>query len=475
MKKSLVTLLLAFAIGAVAQTADQQQTPAAGGQSSQQTGQQSGQVTIKNPAEYNAYVTALQQTDPAAKAQALEAFLQQYPQSVMKVPALELLMASYQQAGNGQKTVDAAKQLLQAQPNNLRALVVLTYYNRAAAEQGGPNAQQALMDAGKYAEQGLQGLQSSQKPADTPEADWDKLKATATVIFNGAAGMAALQQKNYPQAAKYLEAAINAAPNDPSNNANVYPLAIADLEQNPMNLQGLFWVARAAAISNNNPAVVKYGKYKYAKYHGDTDGWDQLVAQAQSTPTPPPNFSVAPAPTPAEQAGKLCQTKQVKDMSFDEFQLIFTSGNQQCSEQVWSQIKDKPIAFEGKVIQTAADELQLAATYDDIQNNVADVDLKFPVAIPKALMPQVGSMAKVQGVPTSYDATPVPQTPTQGGAQGQTASDGQQAAAPGAAAAAGATKFMIHMDHGVFVGKKAQEVVEKKAPAKRKAPVRRKK
>ncbi|MGH9523848.1 MAG: tetratricopeptide repeat protein [Terriglobales bacterium] len=470
MKKSLVTLLLAFALGAAAQTTDQQQTPAAGGeqQSSQQTGQQAGQVTIKNPAEYNAYVTALQQTDPAAKAQALEAFLQQYPESVMKVPALELLMASYQQAGNGQKTVDAAQRLLQAQPNNLRALVVLTYYNRAAAEQGGANAQQALMDAGKYAEQGLRALQSAQKPADTPAADWDKLKSTATVIFNGAAGMAALQQKNYPQAAQYLQAAINSAPNDPSNNANVYPLAIADLEQNPMNIQGLFWVARAAAISNNNPAVVKYGKYKYAKYHGDTDGWDQLVAQAQASPTPPPNFSVAPAPTPAEQAGKLCQTKQVKDMSFDEFQMIFTSGNQQCADQVWSQIKDKPIAFEGKVIQTSSNELQLAATYDDIQNNVADVDLKFPVDIPKSLMPQVGSLAKVQGVPTSYDATPVPQGP----AQGQTAAQGQQPATTGAAASA--PKFMIHMDHGVFVGKK-QEVVEKKTPAKKKTTVHRKK
>lgn len=443
MKKSLVTLVLAFAVGAVAQTADQQQTPPAGGQPAQsaQSGQSSGQVTIKNPAEYNAYVTALQQTDPAAKAQALEAFLQQYPDSVMKGPALELLMAAYQQAGDVAKMSDAAQRLLQAQPNNLRALVVLTYADRATAEKGGPTAQQALVDAGKYAEQGLQAMQSAQRPADTPEADWDKLKSTATVIFNGAAGLAALQQKNYQQAATYLQASINAAPNDPQNNSNIYPLAIADLEQNPINVQGLFWVARAAAISNNNPAVVKYGKYKYAKYHGDVDGWDQLVAQAQASPTPPAGFTVTPAPTPAEQAAKLCQTKQVKEMSFDEFQMIFTSGNQQCADQVWTAIKDKPIAFEGKVIQTGKDELMLAATYDDIQNNKADVDLKFPIAIPVKLQPKEGAMSQVQGVPVSYDANP----------------------------------FMIHMDHGVFVGKKSQEAAEKKAPAKKKAPVRRKK
>ena len=108
-------------------------------------------------------------------------------------------------------------------------------------------------------------------------------------------------------------------------------------------------------------------------------------------------------------------------MSFDEFQLIFTSGNQQCADQVWTQIKDKPIAFEGKVIQVGIDNLKLAATYDDIQNNVADVDIDFPVNIPAALRPKEGEMAQVQGNPTTYDANP----------------------------------FMIHMKEGAFVGKKA--------------------
>ena len=55
---------------------------------------------IKDPAEYNAYVGAVQQTDPAAKVSGLEAFLTQYPNSVMKEDALGYLMAAYQQTGN---------------------------------------------------------------------------------------------------------------------------------------------------------------------------------------------------------------------------------------------------------------------------------------------------------------------------------------------------------------------------------------
>ena len=46
--------------------------------------QGSDQITIQNPAEFNAYQQATSQTDPTAKAQALEDFLKNYPQSVVK-------------------------------------------------------------------------------------------------------------------------------------------------------------------------------------------------------------------------------------------------------------------------------------------------------------------------------------------------------------------------------------------------------
>src|SRR5208337_171463 len=51
---------------------------------------------IKDPAEYNAYVNAIQQSDPNAKISALEAFVTQYPNSIMKNQALEILMGTYQ-------------------------------------------------------------------------------------------------------------------------------------------------------------------------------------------------------------------------------------------------------------------------------------------------------------------------------------------------------------------------------------------
>src|ERR1700726_2363262 len=102
MKTSLVALLLVLANLASGQApappAPQPQASPAPGQAQKKE--------IKDPAEYNAYVGAVQQTDPAAKISGLEAFLTQYPNSVMKNQALEILMATYQQTNNP-KVVDA--------------------------------------------------------------------------------------------------------------------------------------------------------------------------------------------------------------------------------------------------------------------------------------------------------------------------------------------------------------------------------
>src|SRR5256714_9461423 len=197
MKKISLSLVVAVAL-AIAAPAGQSQTqtaqPAAGASpqtatpaqpGSQQpgapagsqpaAGAQAGAVPqqkkeIKDPAEYNAYVGAVQQSDAAAKISGLEAFLSQYPNSVMKEDALEVLMGAYQQTNNAAKMNDAAQRLLQANPNNLRALALMAYSKRAAAE-ANQNPQQNLAEAAQYAERGLQALKTATKSEGMSEAE----------------------------------------------------------------------------------------------------------------------------------------------------------------------------------------------------------------------------------------------------------------------------------------------------------------
>src|ERR1044071_4561959 len=122
MKTRLIEVVLALACVAAAQQ------PAPSGAPAQGSSAQ-GPV-IKDPAEYNAYVGAIQQQDANAKISGLEAFVTQYPNSVVKKDALEALMGAYQQSANSAKMGETAERLLQVDPNNMRALALLAYTAR---------------------------------------------------------------------------------------------------------------------------------------------------------------------------------------------------------------------------------------------------------------------------------------------------------------------------------------------------------
>src|SRR5438270_3615983 len=174
MKTSVLAIVLATALAAGAQQPAPQTPPPAPAAPGQSAPSQAA-PEIKDPAEYNAYVAAIQQTDATAKISNLEAFLVQYPNSVMKTTALELLMNTYLQANNQAKVFDTAKRLLAVDSCNLRALALLTYLNRQNVA-AGQNPQQNLSDLTQYSTKGLDCLKNAPKPAGMSDDDYNKLK-----------------------------------------------------------------------------------------------------------------------------------------------------------------------------------------------------------------------------------------------------------------------------------------------------------
>ncbi len=231
MKKILVTVVLGVAATAAArsatQPAQQPSQPAAQASPGQAPAAAAQAPVIKDPAEYNAYVGAIQQKDPAAQISGLEAFMAQYPNSVMKVAALQTLMQDYQQTGNQQKTIDTATKLVAADPNNVRAMALLAYFDRLKAQGNDPNAKQDLADAKKYGQMGLDALPKFTKPEGTSDADFQKMKDQMAGIFNAAVGLADLTDKDYDDARKDLRAAVDGSPDFQKDFSVVYPLAMA--------------------------------------------------------------------------------------------------------------------------------------------------------------------------------------------------------------------------------------------------------
>ncbi|MGC2198018.1 MAG: hypothetical protein WA628_25335, partial [Terriglobales bacterium] len=407
--------VLGCAVGAGAQAAQPQAQPAApqtspAAQPQAQPTAPQQKKEIKDPAEYNAYVGAVQQADPAAKISGLEAFLTQYPNSVMKEDALEILMGTYQQKGDPAKMADAAQRLLQVNPNNVRALALLAYSKRVLA-QSGQNPQQNLAEAKQYGEKGLAALQTFSKPPEMQPQEYDNLKKQMGGIFNAAVGVAALQAKDNATATKALRAAVEVSPSDFSI---VYPLALAYLQSTPPDIvNGSWFAARASGLAPQQMQgqIEKYGKSLYTKYHGSDQGWTELMAQAKASPTgvPPDGFTITQyvPPTPAEQAADLVKTKKVEEMSFAEWELVLSEGKPEDVDKVWSVLKGKPLQMAAQVIEiTSTTNLKLAGSSDDIEAKRADIDLTMTAAIPARLMPKKDADFQFEGTPVSYEPKP---------------------------------------------------------------------
>jgi len=431
MKKIVLAMLLVAAVTAVAQTASTPAQPAPQ-HSPTPSPAPPQKKEIKDPAEYNAYVGAVQQTDVPAKVSGLEAFLTQYPNSVMKEDALELLMGAYQQALsqakmpdqqtlNQTKMLQTAQKVLLVNPCNLRALALLAYTKQAMAV-AGQNSPQNFADAGQNGEKGLQCLQTATKPEGTLDADFQKLKAQTTGIFNGAAGLSAYQVKNYAKAEQFLRAAVES---DPTNLLDVYDLALAYLVPGPTekDVDGLFFIARASNLAQGagKDQIAKFGKSKYNKYHGSEEGWSDVLALTATTTLPPANFTIKQyvPPTPAEQAAALVKSKKAQEMSFAEWQMVLSDGTPEDADKVWSVLKGKPLQMVAHIISIdssskASTRLKLAGSSDDIDAKRADIDLTMMAAIPAKQMPKEDTDFQFEGTPVSYVAKPFVMTMNEG-------------------------------------------------------------
>jgi tetratricopeptide (TPR) repeat protein len=372
-----------------------------------------GQKVIKDPAEYNAYIAALNTSDPAQKAAAMEAFVSQYPSSVVKTDALEQAMAAYQQAGNQAKLTSTANRILELDPSNVRALAIVTFLNRALASQGDAKA---TGETRADAEKGLKALPGWQKPEGLSDADFEKMRKQMAAIFHGAAGFAALQAKDYPVARDHY---IKSLEKDPSNLQDVYQLSIAELEMKPLDPNGFWYVAKAFQLAQGNAAAQKsiadYGKAKYRRYHGGEDGWDLLVASTASQPARSADFSIKAAATPAEIAVKAVQDNAPGDLSFSDWEFVLSlrdasPANKGAADKVMQAILDKEkqgaakLKIPVKVISATPGTIQAAITDENQQANKAD--LQITMTKPMLHPPAAGATVDIIGVITEYVPSP---------------------------------------------------------------------
>ena len=407
-----LSLLAALSVGTMHQTAAAA-TP------------QASQKVIKDPAEYNAYMQALNLKNPAKKAAAMEAFLQAYPNSIVVADALEQAMAAYQAAGDAKHVERTAQRLLTLRPENIRALAILTALERVAATNGDATA---LAEMREHAEHGSRNLKAWSKPDGTSAAEFGKLRAQMAAIFSGATGFALLNDKNYAGARDSLLTAVAA---EPADMQNIYQLGIAEVQMTPLDVNGFWHLARAmnlAAAQKNTTAhdgIAKFAKAKYKHYHGGDDGWDAIVKAAGVKGAMPKTFaaSIKPAPTAAEIAVKEVNENDPAQLSFSDWEYVLSyrdasPANTAAAAKVWAAIQAMEkngatkLKMDVTVVSATSDAIEASISDDNIQAKTAD--LHIALAQPAPAPPAAGTVISVTGVITSYEPQPFKFTMTQG-------------------------------------------------------------
>jgi hypothetical protein len=377
-------------------------------------GTPSGQLTIKDPTEYNDYTNAIGQSTPAAKAAAIETFLTKYPNSVVKNDLLEVLMASYQQAGDTAKTLSTADRLLAVDPGNLRALFIEVYLEGTqASSKTTPADAQPILD--KAAAQAQTALTAS-KPANMPDADYQKLKSATTPIFYGAIAKDDENKKDFAGAITSFTNELKAYPDPAATQSgpglnDTYLLGQAYAQQTPPDLKNAAWfLTRAAQFAppQAKPQIEKAAEYFFNKYHGSMDGYPAVQTLAAANLFPTADYNPTPAPPPPSPADLAAQTvastPDLKSLSLGDKEFILFNGKPEDAQKVWDVMKGQRVEVPGMVISAAPDSVQLAVTEDNKQSKKADFTINMKT--PLKSVPVIGATATYDATFDSYVANP---------------------------------------------------------------------
>jgi hypothetical protein len=385
--------------------------------------QDSDQITIKDPAEFNAYQMATTQSDLKAKAASLEGFLQSYPQSVVKNAVLDLLIDTYQGLNDPDHTLSAASRLLQVDPNNTKAIYLTVFIKKGQCAK--TSDAQTCDDAALAAHKGL----LIAKPAKVSDPDWKTQTGATYPVFHSAIALDdAISKKDFAAAVAEYKTELMLYSDDDSKKSGLLDtlhLAEAYANETPKDLVNAIWFYSRAwdfAPANYKAGIEKPLEYYYKKYHGGLDGLDDIKTQAAATTFPPGTLVLKPALTPAEQIhNMLTSTTDWMTLALGDKETVLALGSKDDADKLWALLKDKPTPVPGIVIEATASVIKLAVTQDAKDAKLPDFIVNMKKPLEEKEIPAVGAEyglsakgpAELDGTYDTYTQIPATDTVAQ--------------------------------------------------------------
>jgi hypothetical protein len=376
-------------------------------------------ITIKDPAEFNAFQVAMGMTDPRGQASALEGFLTAYPQSVVKKMVLTQMIDAYQGAGDPAKEEISADRLLQIDPANMKAIYIAVALKKAKCAKTSDAG--VCDDSAALAQKGL----TVAKPADTSDDDWKKLTAGTYPSFHSAIALADILSKKDVKAAidEYrTELMLYPLASTTGGPALVDTLQLAEAYAKPDARDMVLAVWFYARAWNFAPPAYKAQiapkmEYWYKRYHGKLDsGLDDIKAAAAQSLFKPDDVKIKAAPTPAEIAHDALTSGDPAKLGLEDREFILANGVQADVDTIWALMKGQTTPVPGIVIEASTTVIKVAVTGDAKENKTADFIVNLKKPLDEKDVPVAGTEFKAQPAAeldgTIDSFTPVPATAT---------------------------------------------------------------
>src|SRR5262249_1521905 len=241
---------------------------------------QAPQKKVKDQAEYDLYTNSTKETDPNKRLTYLNSWKEKYPDSDFKAERGLIFLTTYQQLNQPAKMIDAAKDILAVNPNDVNALMWLAYF--------GPNFPQPPTAYSLAAgEKTAQSLLEVPRPDTIKEDVWAKVKSDLQAVGHNSLAGIAMQRKQYDVAEKQYAETLKSITNPPCQSQlptcpnpgqTSWAMANAIIAQKKPERypDALYELARAASMTGPGamPEASKkqadaYLQKVYAAFHGD--------------------------------------------------------------------------------------------------------------------------------------------------------------------------------------------------------------
>ena len=380
--------------------------------------------------EYDAYmaiIQAVQAKDNAKTIEAADKFLGQFPESAQINTVYQAKLQAYQGMNDTAKTEETANKILELDPNNLRAILVLSYlfprtYNQQQKDPAKLDKAEATVN------KGLEQLEKMQPAANQPPEQFEQQKRQTGAVLYETGGFVALQKEDYAAAQERLMKNLQASPN---NALGFYWLGLAYLTPKPSDGspkptgeydKGFWAMARAVSLTGPTalPEALKtstkdYLDKLYEGRHGSKDGLDELLTKAAAEPSPPADFHVMtaeelapPEPEPEPEPVKRELTVKMDDLvTFDDIQSHLTAGGQKEAD-TWELLKGAGLPLPGKVAKAAASGATtvLVAVTPALWQTPGKYDVELTLAAPLGKALTAGSDVNFEGTLEAYTPKP---------------------------------------------------------------------